>query len=108
MRFQLHTLQLLPEGGNVPAMPERLWKSWRDWTAACRYGMRGASSRPRRPPSPVFLRNGHGASASVPVPTSGAHGLGERWTAAPQAGREQGLIIQIPSPHFLGEQKSLV
>ena len=33
------------------------------------------------PPSPVFLRNGHGASASVPVPTSGAHGLGERWTA---------------------------
>ena len=34
------------------------------------------------PPSPVFLRNGHGASASVPVPTSAAHGLGERWTAA--------------------------
>ena len=36
----------------------------------------------KAPPSPVFLRNGHGASASVPVPTSGAHGLGERWTAA--------------------------
>ena len=34
------------------------------------------------PPSPVFLRNDHGASASVPVPTSAAHGLGERWTAA--------------------------
>ena len=26
--------------------------------------------------------NGHGASASVPVPTFAAHGLGERWTAA--------------------------
>ena len=34
------------------------------------------------PPSPVFLRNGHGRSAPVPVPPSGAHGLGERWTAA--------------------------
>ena len=82
VRFQMHTLQCC-QGGNVPAMPERLWKSWRDWTATCRCGMRGASSLPRRrPPSPVFLRNGHGASASVPVPTSGAHGLGERWTAA--------------------------
>ena len=39
-----------------------------------------ASQEP--PPSPVFLRHGHGASASVHVPTSGAHGLGERWTAA--------------------------
>ena len=33
------------------------------------------------PPSPVFLRNGHGRSATVPVPPSGAHGLGKRWTA---------------------------
>ena len=34
------------------------------------------------PPSPVFLRDGHGRSAPVPVPPSGANGLGERWTAA--------------------------
>ena len=34
------------------------------------------------PPSPVFLRTGHGRSAPVPVPPSGAHGLGELWTAA--------------------------
>ena len=31
------------------------------------------------PPSPVFLRNGHGRSASVPVPPSSVNGLGERW-----------------------------
>ena len=31
------------------------------------------------PPNPVFLRNGHGRPASVVVPSSGAHGLGERW-----------------------------
>ena len=34
------------------------------------------------PPSPVFLRNGHQRSATSPVAPSGAHGLGERWTAA--------------------------
>ena len=34
------------------------------------------------PPSPVFLRNGHNLSATVPVAPSGANGLGERWTAA--------------------------
>ena len=33
------------------------------------------------PPSPLFLRNGHGHSASVPVPPSGAHSLSEHWTA---------------------------
>ena len=44
--------------------------------------MKGASSLPQEaPPSPVFLRNGHGRSAPVAVPTSGTHGLGERWTA---------------------------
>ena len=54
--------------------------------------MRGASSRPRSATQSVFLRNGHGASASVPVPTSGAHGLGERWTAAlePLGSRAEG------------------
>ena len=30
----------------------------------------------------VFLRNDHGRSAPVPIPTSGDHGLGERWIEA--------------------------
>ena len=34
------------------------------------------------PPSPLFLRNGHRLSATVPVAPSGINGLGERWTAA--------------------------
>ena len=34
------------------------------------------------PPSPVFLRNGHGRSVPVPVAPSGVNGPGERWTAA--------------------------
>ena len=33
------------------------------------------------PPSPVFLRNGHGRSPTAPVLPSGANGLGEHWTA---------------------------
>ena len=32
------------------------------------------------PPNPVFLRNGSGRSTPVPVPPSGANGLGEPWT----------------------------
>ena len=34
------------------------------------------------PPSPVFLRNGHGRFPSLTVLPSGANGLGEHWTAA--------------------------
>ena len=64
-------------------MPGRLWRSWKDWTAGCRYGHEGRRllAAQEAPSSPVFLRNGHGCSAPVSVPTSGAHGLGERWTA---------------------------
>ena len=47
VRFQLHTLQLLP-GRNGIATPGRLWRYWKDWTAGCRCGMKGASSLPRR------------------------------------------------------------
>ena len=36
------------------------------------------------PPSPVFLRNGHGRSAPVPVAPSGANGLSKGWTTALQ------------------------
>ena len=82
VRFQLHTLQLLPGrerpsyAGVAVEVLERL-----DGGLSVRHEGRIIASQ-EAPPSPVFLRNGHGASASVPVPTSGAHGLGERWTAA--------------------------
>ena len=81
VRFQLHTLQLLPGrerpsyAGAAVEVLERL-----DGGLSVRHEGRIIASQ-EAPPSPVFLRNGHGASASVPVPTSGAHGLGERWTA---------------------------
>ncbi len=43
------------------------------------------------PPSPVILRKGHERSATVPLPPSGANGLGERWTATlkPQESRAE-------------------
>ena len=81
VRFQLHTLQLLPGrerpsyAGAAVEVLERL-----DGGLSVRHEGRIIASQ-EAPPSPVFLRNGHGASASVPVPPSGAHGLGERWTA---------------------------
>ena len=46
VRFQLHTLQLLP-GPEPPAMPGRLWRYWKDSTASSQCGMKGASSLPR-------------------------------------------------------------
>ena len=81
VRFQLLTLQLLPG-------PER--PSYAGAALEVLEGLDGRLSvRHERcilasqeaPPSPVFLRNGHQRSAPVPVPTSGAHGLGERWAA---------------------------
>ena len=81
VRFQLHTLQLLPS-------PER--PSYAGAAVEVLEGLDGRLSvrhegrilpAQEAPPSPVFLRNGHRLSATVPVPPSGAHGLGERWTA---------------------------
>ena len=47
IRFQLHTLQLLP-GPDAPAMPGRLWRFSKAWTAGFQCGMKGESSLPRR------------------------------------------------------------
>ena len=80
VRFQLDTLQLLPG-------PER--PSYAGAAVEVLKGLDGQLSVPRRAqpscpggsPSPVFLLNGHGRSASVTVPTSGVvDGLGECWT----------------------------
>ena len=82
VRFQLHTLQLLP-GTEHP--------SYAGAAVEILEGLAGRLSvrhegrivpAQEAPPSPVFLRNGHSLSATVPVAPSGANGLGERWTAA--------------------------
>ena len=79
VRFQLHTLQLLPG-------PERLSYAWAavdvleglDGRLSVRHEGRILAAQ-EAPPSPVLLRNGHGRSGSVPVPPSSVNGLGERW-----------------------------
>ena len=79
VRFQLHTLQLLPErerpsyAGATVEVLEGL-----DGRLSVRHEGRILAAQ-EAPPSPVLLRNGHGRSASVPVPPSSVNGLGERW-----------------------------
>ena len=81
VRFQLHTLQLLPG-------PER--PSYAGAAVEVLAGLDGRLTvrheghivaAQEAPPSPVFLRNGHGRSPTAPVMSSGANGLGEHWTA---------------------------
>ncbi len=82
VRFQLHTLQLLPgpERPSYAGAAVEVLKGL-DGRLSVRHEGRILAAQ-EAPPSPVFIRNGHGRSAPVPVPTSGAHRLGERWTAA--------------------------
>ena len=81
VRFQLHTLQLLPGrerpsyAGAAVEVLEGL-----DGRLSVRHEGRIIATQ-EAPPSPVFLRNGQGGSASVPVPAFDAHSLGERWKA---------------------------
>ena len=81
VRFQLHTLQLLPGlerpsyAGAAVEVLEGL-----DGRLSVRHEGRILAAQ-EAPPSPVFLRNGHERSATSPVAPSGAHGLGERCTA---------------------------
>ena len=81
VRFQLHTLQLLPglERPSYAGAAVEVLKAL-DGRLSVRHEGRIVAAQ-EAPPSPVFLRNGHGRSATVPVPPSGAHGLGKRWTA---------------------------
>ena len=79
MRFQLHTLQSLPGRER----PSYAWVAVEvleglDGRLSVRHEGRIIAAQ-KAPPSPVLLRNGHGRSASVPVPPSGVDGLGERW-----------------------------
>ena len=47
VKFQLHTLQLLPEPER-PSYAGAVWRSWKDWTAGSGCATRDASSTPRR------------------------------------------------------------
>ena len=82
VRFQLHTLQLLPGperpsyAGAAVEVLEGL-----DGRLAVRHEGHIIAAQ-EAPPSPVLLRNGHGRFPTAPVLPSGANGLGEHWTAA--------------------------
>ncbi len=84
VKFQLHTLQLLPEperpsyAGAVVEVLEGL-----DGRLRVRHEGRIINAQeapPRRaPPSPLFLRNGHGDSATPPASPAGAKHSDQRW-----------------------------
>ena len=99
VRFQLHTLQLLPgpEHPSYAGAAVEVLESL-DGRLSVRHEGRIVPAQ-EAPPSPVFLRDRHERSAPVPVPSSGAHGLGERWTETLQTldsraenERDQGTI----------------
>ena len=79
VRFQLHTLQLLagPERPSYAGAAVEVLEGL-DRRLSVRHEGRIIAAQ-AAPVSPVFLRNGHGRSASVTVPPSGVGGLGERW-----------------------------
>ena len=82
VRFQLHTLQLLP-GTEHPSYAGAAVEILEGLAAGCRCGMKGASSLPkRRHPVRYSSETATGIPQPVPVAPSGINGLGERWTAA--------------------------
>ena len=81
VRFQLHTLQLLPgpERPSYAGAPVEVVEGL-DGRLTVRHEGRTLVAQ-EAPPSPVFLRDGRQRPTTSPVPSSGANGLGERWTA---------------------------
>ncbi len=82
VKFQLHTLQLLPEperpsyAGAVVEVLEGL-----DGRLRVRHDGRIINAQ-KAPPSPVFLRNGQGDSATPLASPAGSDRLNRRWEAA--------------------------
>lgn len=82
VKFQLHTLQLLPEperpsyAGAVVEVLEGL-----DGRLRVRHEGRIINSQ-EAPPSPVFLRTGQGDSDTAHASTAGSNQLNQRWEAA--------------------------
>ena len=103
VRFQLHTLQLLP-GPERTAMPGRLWRSWKDWPAGCRCGMKGASSlHTRRHPVRYFSETATGVPhlflSHPPGPTAWANAgrrLSSHWTQGQRKRRINGPSLTAP------------
>ena len=108
MRFQLHTLQLLP-GRERPSYAGAVVEVLEGLAGRLSVRHEGRIiAAQKAPPSPVFLRNGHGHSASTSVPPSGAKGLGQRWTATlksldPRAEDENGQGMNINAAATVGK-----
>ena len=85
VKFQLHTLQLLPEperpsyAGALVEVLEGL-----DGRLRVRHEGRIINAQ-EAPPSPVFLRNGQGGSATPVVSPAGSDRLNQRWAAVLKA-----------------------
>ena len=85
VKFQLHTLQLLPEperpsyAGAVVEVLEGL-----DGRLRVRHEGRIINAQ-EAPPSPVFLRNGQGDSATPLLSPAGAYSSDQRWAATLKA-----------------------
>ena len=91
-------------------MPGRLWRYWKDWTADCRCGMKGASPLPRRHPPVRYFSE---TATSVPhlflsrpqAPTAWANAgqrLSNHWTQGQRKRRIKGPSLaagpQLASP----------
>ncbi len=105
VRFQLHTLQLLP-GAEHPSYAGAAGEVLEglDGRLSVRHEGRIVAAQ-EAPPSPVFLRDGRRRSATPPVAPSGANGLGEPWAATlkypdsrAEDDRDQGAIPGRVSP----------
>ena len=81
VKFQLHTLQLLPgpERSSYVGAAVEVLEGPAGRLSVRREGRIIASQE--APPSPVFLRNSPGSSPTVLVVSSGTSGLGDRWAA---------------------------
>ena len=91
---------------NAPAMLGRLWRSWKDWTAGCRCGMKGASLLPRRRhPARYFSETATGVPhlflSHPPAPTAWAN-AGHKGS-----GREGSRGHQWPRGHSRQAQSHL-
>ena len=91
VRFQLHTLQLLPGPGTSQLCRGGCGGPGRTGRPVVGPARRRIVPSQEAPPGPVFLRNSDGRPATVPFPPSGANPLDERWTATltPQESRAE-------------------
>ena len=87
-------------------MPGRRWRSWKDWTAGCRCGTKGASSLPRRRP-PVRYSSETATSvphlflSRPPAPTAWANAgwrLSNHWTQGSRTRRIKETTLTARPP----------